>query len=99
EVGTHIYETAAKVVPGQRWHKRVVAEMGGKDAIVVDETADLEAAAEGVVVSAFGFSGQKCSAWSRLIAVEAIYDDLLARVTARASTLRVGDRRAYETDM
>ncbi len=99
EVGSHIYETAAKVQPGQRWLKRVIAEMGGKDAIVVDETADLDAAAEGVVVSAFGFSGQKCSACSRLIAVDAIYDDLLERVVARAKALRVGDPRHYETQM
>ncbi|MGH2350853.1 MAG: L-glutamate gamma-semialdehyde dehydrogenase, partial [Chloroflexota bacterium] len=99
EVGTHLYELAAKVQPGQRWLKRVIAEMGGKDAIVVDETADLEAAVEGVVTSAYGFAGQKCSACARLIAVNTIYDDLLERVAARAGTLRVGDPRAYETQM
>jgi 1-pyrroline-5-carboxylate dehydrogenase len=84
EVGTHIYEAAARVQPGQKWLKRTIAEMGGKDAIVVDETADLDAAAEGAVASAFGFAGQKCSACSRLIAVDAIYDALVERVVARA---------------
>jgi len=99
EVGTHIYELAAKVAPGQKWLKRVIAEMGGKDAIVVDETADLAAAAEGVVASAYGFAGQKCSACSRLIAVDAIYDDLLDRVVAGAKALRVGDPRQHETQV
>jgi 1-pyrroline-5-carboxylate dehydrogenase len=99
EVGTHIYEVAARVQPGQRWLKRVIAEMGGKDAIVVDDSADLDAAAEGVVTSAFGFAGQKCSACSRLIAVESIYDALLEKVAVRAGALRVGDPRAYETQM
>jgi 1-pyrroline-5-carboxylate dehydrogenase len=99
EVGCHIYETAAKVQPGQRWLKRVIAEMGGKNAIVVDETADLEAAAEGVVASAYGFSGQKCSACSRLIAVDSVYDDLVERVVERASQLQSGDPRHYETQV
>ncbi|MCK6440644.1 MAG: aldehyde dehydrogenase family protein, partial [Planctomycetes bacterium] len=65
QVGCRIYERAAKVNPGQRWLKRVVAEMGGKDAILVDESADLEKAAEAIVVAAFGYQGQKCSACSR----------------------------------
>ena len=99
EVGTHIYAAAAVVQPRQRWLKRVVAEMGGKDAIVVDETAELDAAAEGVVASAFGYAGQKCSACSRLIALDGIYDQLLERVIARARALRVGDPRAHETQM
>ncbi|MEA2582503.1 MAG: 1-pyrroline-5-carboxylate dehydrogenase, partial [Thermomicrobiales bacterium] len=67
DVGVRIYERAAKVQPGQRWLKRVTAEMGGKDAIVVDASADVDAAIEGIVTSAFGFSGQKCSACSRAI--------------------------------
>ena len=99
EVGTRISGRAAQVRPGQRWLKRVIAEMGGKDGIVVDETADLAAAAEGVVGSAFGFAGQKCSACSRLIAVDAVYDSLLKRVVARAAALKVGDPRAHETQM
>ncbi len=91
EVGTGIFEKAAKVHPGQVWLKRTVLEMGGKDCIVVDETADVAAAAEGVVASAFGFQGQKCSACSRLIAHRDIYDDLLERVVAGARELTVGD--------
>ncbi len=91
EVGLRIYERAAKVHPGQKWLKRTVLEMGGKDTIIVDETADLDAAADGIVASAFGFQGQKCSACSRVVAVEPIYDQLLAKVVERARTLRVGD--------
>jgi 1-pyrroline-5-carboxylate dehydrogenase len=87
--GRWINEAAAKVVPGQRWIKRVFLELGGKDAIVVDETADLDAAALGVVQAAYGYSGQKCSACSRLIVVDTVYDDLLERVVARAENLRV----------
>jgi 1-pyrroline-5-carboxylate dehydrogenase len=73
--------------------------MGGKDAIVVDESADLDAAAEGVVTSAFGYAGQKCSACSRVIAVEPVYEALLDRVVAQAGALRVGDPRSHETQM
>jgi 1-pyrroline-5-carboxylate dehydrogenase len=90
EVGLHINALAAQHAPGQRWIKRVIAEMGGKDAIVVDETADLEAAAEGIVASAFGFQGQKCSACSRAILVESVYDEVLERVLARAGNLAMG---------
>src|SRR5262249_31353761 len=75
DVGLGIFEKAAKVQPGQKWLKRTVLEMGGKDAIVVDETVtNIEAAAQGVVAAAFGFQGQKCSACSRLIAHESVYD-------------------------
>ncbi|MFQ5590946.1 MAG: L-glutamate gamma-semialdehyde dehydrogenase [Phycisphaerae bacterium] len=91
EVGVGIFGKAAKVGEGQIWLKRTVLEMGGKDCILVDETADLQAAVEGVVASAFGFQGQKCSACSRLIAHEAIYDDLLSRVVARSRDLTIGD--------
>ncbi|MFO7167446.1 MAG: L-glutamate gamma-semialdehyde dehydrogenase [Chloroflexota bacterium] len=94
EVGIRIYERAAKVHPGQRWLKRAVLEMGGKDTIVVDETADLDAAAEGIVQSAFGFQGQKCSACSRVVAVEPVYDTLLQKVVERARRLNVGDPAA-----
>ncbi|MGB2987235.1 MAG: L-glutamate gamma-semialdehyde dehydrogenase [Phycisphaerae bacterium] len=96
EVGIGIFEKVAKVQPGQIWLKRTVLEMGGKDCIVVDETADIAAAAEGVVASAFGFQGQKCSACSRLIAHKNIYDDLLDRVVARASELTAGDTTTPE---
>jgi 1-pyrroline-5-carboxylate dehydrogenase len=91
EVGLRIFERAAKVHPGQKWLKRTVLEMGGKDTIVVDETADLDAAADGVVASAFGFQGQKCSACSRVVAVESVYDSLLEKVVERARTISVGD--------
>jgi 1-pyrroline-5-carboxylate dehydrogenase len=90
EVGLRINELAAKPQPGQKWIKRVVAEMGGKDAIVVDADADLDAAAQGVVASAFGFQGQKCSACSRLIVADAVHDELLAKVKARTEALTVG---------
>ena len=90
EVGTHISTLAAQVQQGQRWLKRVVAEMGGKDAIIVDESADLEAAATGITVSAYGFQGQKCSAASRAIVLEPVYQDVLGLVAQKAEALRVG---------
>jgi 1-pyrroline-5-carboxylate dehydrogenase len=88
EVGTHIYALASQVQQGQRWLKRVVAEMGGKDAIIVDESADLEAAAAGITSSAYGFQGQKCSAASRAIVLEPVYQDVLGRVAQQAEALR-----------
>lgn len=91
EVGLHINELAAKTQPGQKWIKRVVAEMGGKDSIVVSADADLAAAVEGVAVSAFGFQGQKCSACSRAIVEEKIYDEFVARLKARVAQITVGD--------
>lgn len=90
EVGTMIYEQAAKVQPGQKWLKRAILEMGGKDAVLVDETAHLESAAEGIVASAFGFQGQKCSAGSRAIIVNDVYDDVEGRVVELARQLTVG---------
>ena len=99
EVGEGIYERAAKVHRGQIWLKRVVAEMGGKDAVVVDETADLDDAAEGIVKGAFGFQGQKCSAASRVIAVESVYDKLLDKVIRRTQQLKVGPAWHFQTDM
>ena len=89
-VGVGIYEQAAKVQPGQKWLKRAILEMGGKDAVVVDETADLESAAQGIVASAFGFQGQKCSAGSRAIIVDGVYDRVAGRVVELASELTVG---------
>lgn len=91
DVGLHINEEAAKARPGQKWIKRTILEMGGKDAVVVDETADLEAAATGIVTSAFGFQGQKCSAGSRAIIVEQVYDEVVQKVVEKAKTLTVGD--------
>ncbi len=89
-VGLRINELAAKPQPGQIWIKRVVAEMGGKDAIIVDREANLDSAVEGVVVSAFGYQGQKCSACSRAIVDEAIYDEFLARLQKKVEGIKVG---------
>jgi 1-pyrroline-5-carboxylate dehydrogenase len=91
EIGLRIFERAAKTPPGQLWLKRTILEMGGKDAIVVDETADLDAAADGIVASAFGFQGQKCSACSRAIIVDDVYDRVLEKVVERTRRISVGD--------
>ena len=99
EVGLHINELAAKIAPGQKWIKRVIAEMGGKDAIVVAADADLDAAVEGVVASAYGYQGQKCSACSRAIVEASVYDDFLNRLKARVEKLVVGDPANAETYM
>src|SRR6266545_6784255 len=99
EVGLRIFERAAKHQPGQKWIKRTVLEMGGKDTIVVDETADMDSAATGIVASAFGFQGQKCSACSRVVAVAPIYEDLLDRVVERTGALSVGDPAQRSTFM
>ena len=99
EVGLRIFEHAARRQPGQNWLKRTVLEMGGKDAIVVDETADLDLAAEAITLSAFGFAGQKCSACSRAIVVESVYDEVLRRIVEQARRLTVGDPTAPDTYM
>ncbi len=98
-VGLHIYEEAAKARPGQHWMKRVVAEMGGKDAIIVDSEADLESAATGIVQAAFGFQGQKCSACSRLIVDEAVHEELMEKVVALTRKLKIGLPTEAETNM
>jgi RHH-type proline utilization regulon transcriptional repressor/proline dehydrogenase/delta 1-pyrroline-5-carboxylate dehydrogenase len=90
EVGLWIVETAGKTKEGQRGVKKVIAEMGGKNAIIVDEDADLDQAVLGVVKSAFGYAGQKCSACSRLIALDAVHDRLTARIVEATRSLRVG---------
>lgn len=90
QTGMRIYERAAKVHPGQQWLKKCFLEMGGKDGLIVDETVDLDEAAAMATASAFGFQGQKCSAMSRLIVVESVYDALLEKFVARSSSLRVG---------
>lgn len=82
-VGVRIFERAAKVHPGQKWLKRVTSEMGGKDAIIVDSNADLDAAARGIVQAAFGFQGQKCSACSRAIIAADVYDEVVDKVVQR----------------
>ncbi|MGG4181410.1 L-glutamate gamma-semialdehyde dehydrogenase [Virgibacillus pantothenticus] len=91
EVGTRIFERAAVVHEGQKWLKRTIIEMGGKDTIVVDSEADLELAAQSIVQSAFGFSGQKCSACSRAVIHENVYDEVKARVAELAANTTVGD--------
>lgn len=91
EVGLRIFERASRTQPGQIWLKRTILEMGGKDTILVDETADLDAAAEGIVTSAFGFQGQKCSACSRAVVVEDVYDEIVEKVVAATKRLSMGD--------
>jgi 1-pyrroline-5-carboxylate dehydrogenase len=93
DVGIQISEKAGRVVPGQIWIKRAILEMGGKDFIFVDETADIDDAAAGIVSAAFGFQGQKCSACSRLIVHRKVHGELLEKVVARTKALSVGDVR------
>ena len=90
EVGCRIYADAATVQPGQKHLKRVIAEMGGKNAIIVDESADLDQAVAGVVQSAFGYSGQKCSACSRVIVLEPVYDAFVGRLVEATRSLNIG---------
>ncbi len=90
EVGLRINELASKVQAGQMWIKRVIAEMGGKDSIIVDSDADLDKAVNGVVASAFGYQGQKCSACSRAIVVDKVYDKFLSRLVKKVGELQMG---------
>jgi 1-pyrroline-5-carboxylate dehydrogenase len=90
EVGLRITEAAARPRPGQIWIKRVIAEMGGKNFIIVDEDADLDSALTGVITSAFGYQGQKCSACSRLILHEKIYSEFIRKLTEKTQGLPVG---------
>ncbi len=97
EVGLRINERAAHHQPGQLWIKRTVLEMGGKDAVVVDETADLDSAAQGIITAAFGFQGQKCSAGSRAVIVADVYDALLEKILDQArKILVIGDPEQRE---
>ncbi len=99
DVGLRIFERSSKVNPGQVWMKRLIAEMGGKDTIVVDSEADLELAAQSIVAGAFGFSGQKCSACSRAVIVEDVYDTVLNRVVELTKEIKVGDPTEQVTFM
>ncbi len=90
EVGLHIAELAAKPSPGQIWVKRTVLEMGGKDGMIVDEEADIDAAVEGTAQAAFGYQGQKCSACSRVIVSEKVYDTFLNKLVERTKKIKVG---------
>jgi len=96
EVGTRIYATAAATA-GTRMLKRVVAEMGGKNAIIVDDDADLDEAVQGIIASAFGYAGQKCSACSRVIGVGRVYARLVERLAEAARTLPMGPAEAPGT--
>ena len=98
-VGLHINEVAAKPREGQIWIKRVVAEMGGKDAIIVTDDADLDSAAAGIVSAAYGFQGQKCSACSRLIVDEKVHDKLLEKVVALTEELNIGQPTEGSTNV
>jgi 1-pyrroline-5-carboxylate dehydrogenase len=99
DVGLRINELAAKAQPGQVWIKRVVAEMGGKDAIVVDEEADLDSAVQGVLAAAYGYQGQKCSACSRAIVSEKLYDAFLEKLVPKVEALTVGPADDFANDM
>jgi len=99
EVGLHINELAAKTPKGQIWIKRVIAEMGGKDAIIVDKETDVDQAAQGVLFSAFGYQGQKCSACSRAIVDSAIYDQFLTTLKSKVEALTIGPSDQLENYM
>ncbi len=99
EVGLRINERAAKTSPGQIWIKRVIAEMGGKDAIIIDDEADLEAAAAGVCASAFGYQGQKCSACSRAIVVDSVHDAFMEKLLPKVKAIQVARRTIRRTNM
>lgn len=99
EVGSQIYAEAAILEPGQKHLKRVIAEMGGKNAIIVDESADLDQAVAGVVASAFGYSGQKCSACSRAIVLEPVYDAFVTRLVEATRSLNIGPGEAPSTQV
>ncbi len=99
EVGLRIQERAAKVQPGQEHCKRVIAEMGGKNAIIIDDDADLDEAVVGVLYSAFGFQGQKCSACSRVIVLDPIYDRFIHRLKEAAQSVKLGPSENPENYM
>ncbi|KAB8316502.1 L-glutamate gamma-semialdehyde dehydrogenase [Tolypothrix campylonemoides VB511288] len=99
EVGCRIYAEAAIVKPGQKHMKRVIAEMGGKNAIIVDESADLDQAVVGAVQSAFGYSGQKCSACSRVVVLEPVYDTFVQRFVEATKSLNIGETELPSTQV
>lgn len=99
EVGLHIVRSASETAEGQPFVKRVVTEMGGKNAIIVDSSADLDSAVPDILASAFGFSGQKCSACSRLIVLQDVYTECLKRLVDGAAALKIGPARDPSTQM
>jgi 1-pyrroline-5-carboxylate dehydrogenase len=90
KTGLRINELAARQIENQRWVKRVITEMGGKDAMIIDDSADLDAAAADIVASAYGYSGQKCSAASRAILHTDVHDEVLKKVLEKARALKIG---------
>ncbi|PAV28390.1 L-glutamate gamma-semialdehyde dehydrogenase [Virgibacillus profundi] len=99
EVGTRLYERAAVLQKEQNHLKRVIVEMGGKDTVVVDSEANIDIAVEAIVTSAFGFSGQKCSAGSRVVVHENVYDEVLEKVVKRTNELTVGETTSNDIYM
>jgi RHH-type proline utilization regulon transcriptional repressor/proline dehydrogenase/delta 1-pyrroline-5-carboxylate dehydrogenase len=99
EVGREIWRTAGEVAPGQRHFKRVVAELGGKNCVIVDADADLDEVVPALLSSAFGYAGQKCSAAARVLCHEAIHDRLLERLAGALTGLRVGPADELATDV
>jgi RHH-type proline utilization regulon transcriptional repressor/proline dehydrogenase/delta 1-pyrroline-5-carboxylate dehydrogenase len=98
-VGLDILKVAGQVLPGQPFVKRVVCEMGGKNAVIIDDTADLDEAVLGVRQSAFGFAGQKCSAASRVVALDSVHDAFVRRLVDATGSLVVGDPTRPGTDV
>src|ERR671913_430686 len=99
KTGLRINELAARQIENQRWVKRVIAEMGGKDAMVIDDSADLDSAAADIVKSAYGYSGQKCSAASRAILHADVYDEVLDKVVEKAKALKIGDPESADVNV
>src|ERR687886_553897 len=99
KTGLRINELAARQIENQRWIKRVITEMGGKDAMIIDDSADLDAAASDIVASAYGYSGQKCSAASRAILHHDVYDEVIQKVVEKARALKVGVPENAEINM
>src|ERR671911_526936 len=97
--GLRINELAARQIENQRWVKRVITEMGGKDAMVIDDSADLDSAAADIVKSAYGYSGQKCSAASRAILHADVYDEVLDRVVEKAKALKIGGPESADVNV
>lgn len=99
EVGLRIVERAAKIQPGQKWIKRVSAEMGGKDAMIIDSEADIDAAVSAAITGAFGFQGQKCSACSRLVVDKKVYDEVVEKLVKQTKELTVGPVKEHKNYM
>lgn len=99
KTGLRINELAAKQIENQRWVKRVITEMGGKDAMIIDDSADLDSAAADIVASAYGYSGQKCSAASRAILHADVHDEVLRKVIEKAKALKIGAPESPEVNM